>query len=516
MTDVRIVTEGLGGSALSQLLQRGEGPAHWLESASRSAERWRERAIERAGERDWAAMWQSLSPALQADGAAGDRLARVRREGGVVITTGQQPGLFGGPIYTWSKAVSAIALADALQSATGIPTAPIFWAATDDADFAEASSTVVARTGGVEVLRATQAPAPGTPMSLAPLGDLSDPLGRMRDAAGSAADPRAIDAVEAAYGRANRTTGEAFVQLLRKLLEPLGMAVLDASHDAAAAASEATLRLAHARGTSIEQALRRRAGEIRALGYAPQVEEVDGLSLVFVREGEIKRRLPIGEPVRGGRLTPNVLLRPIVERAMLPTVAYVAGPGELAYFAQVSAVAGALGTASPVAVPRWSCTLIEPQIDALMRRHGVSVDDLAMTDVLEGRLARGVMQPENGETLRRLREAIARLPGELREEADRLDLARAVQGAALALEHRVDRLERRLVAGIKQHESALMTDVATLRAALYPRGTRQERLINLVPMLSRQGLALLEEMRDAARPHAAARIESPPVRHSPR
>jgi bacillithiol synthase len=503
VTDVRIITEPLGGSALSQLLQRGEAPAHWLSPAPSSAKQWRERALRRAAEGDWTARWTTLAPALRASGAAAARLARVQREGGVVVTTGQQPGLFGGPIYTWSKAMSAVALADALEAATGVPTAPIFWAATDDADFAEAASTMVARGGGVELLRATLAPPAGTPMSLAPLGDLVEALRRLEDASGSAADPRALRAAQDAYGRPERSTGDAFVQLLRTILEPMGMAVLDASHDAVAAASDATLRTALRDAAEIERALRHRSDEIRAAGQFPQVEEVAGLSLVFIRDGGVKRRLRIGEMAGAvARLTPNVLLRPIVEREILPTVAYVAGPGELAYFAQVGAASEALGLVPALAVPRWSCTLIEPHVAELLHRLDISVADLARPDALEGRLARRAMRPDTAASLTRLRKDIAAVSGELADDSARMGLSRAVQGAAQAMLHRVDRLERRLLAGVKRQEVSLMRDVATLRAALYPGGKRQERALNAIPILARNGLALLDEMRDAARPHA--------------
>jgi len=162
MTDVRILTEPLGGSPLSRALQRGDVPARWRAVAPGGAEGWASRVRERAGARDWSAIWNELEPAIAATGEAAARLDRVRRSGGVVVTTGQQPGLFGGPIYTWTKAAGALALADAIQAATGVPTAAVFWAATDDADFLEASYTVLARVGGAEVLRHASVPPAGT------------------------------------------------------------------------------------------------------------------------------------------------------------------------------------------------------------------------------------------------------------------------------------------------------------------------------------------------------------------
>jgi bacillithiol biosynthesis cysteine-adding enzyme BshC len=510
MTDVHIVTEPLGGSPLSKLLQSGAAPRGWLARVPASPDEWREHARQRVAEGggEWSARLAALAPALQATGAAAERLERVRREGGVVVTTGQQPGLFGGPFYTWSKAVSALALADAIQASTGVATAAVYWAATDDADFAEASSTVVARVGGSEVLRAPLAPPPGTPMSLAPLGDLGSELLRLRDASGSAADPRPLGAVDLAYARAAGTHGGAFVELLRAVLAPLGMPVLDASHPAVQEASTPTVEAALRSAAAVESTLAARAAELQAAGHSPQVERVAGLSLAFVRDGSAKRRLTIAEGARRAdrALTPNVLLRPIVERAILPTVAYVAGPGELAYFAQVSAVAAALGVPTPVAVPRWSCTLIEPHIQQLLDRFGVTPGDLAAANALEGQLARGAMSDTTARALADLRETIALLPDALGEESEPSGLDRAVVGAVQSLEHRVDRLERRLLAGVKRRETALMQDAATLRAALYPRGMRQERLLNPIPIFSRHGLLLLSEMMDAARPHAASLV----------
>jgi len=279
--------------------------------------------------------------------------------------------------------------------------------------------------------------------------------------------------------------------------------VLDASHDAVWAASERVLRHALAAAHEVETALRERSTAIRAAGFEPQVDDVPGLSLVFAREDSLKRRVAVGEAIDPNvRLTPNVLLRPVVEHEILPTVAYVAGPGELAYFAQVPPVTKALSLDAPIAVPRWSCTLVEPQVEELMQRLDATEQELQPDGALESRLARGALGADATSALSRLRETLAALPEWMRGSAETLDLERAVQGAAGAMQHRADRLERRLLAAVKRRETSLMSDIATLRAFLRPRGQPQERVLNPVPILARQGLSLLDEMRDAARPHA--------------
>ncbi len=505
MSDVRIVTEPLGGSRLSRLLQEGRAPAHWMLAAPHTTGDWRARAAARAAEGNWDARWTALEPALAATGEAARRLDAVRRGNGVVVTTGQQPGLFGGPVYTWSKAMSALALADSLQSRIGRPTATVFWAATDDADFVEAASTVIAGVGGLEVLRATLAPDPGTPMSLAPLGDLAAELAVIAEASGSAADPRPLAALVSSYGDPTRSAGEAFVLLLRQLLAPLGIAVLDGSHPAVRAVGAGIIARALAGAAEVERALAARTAEIVRAGEAPQVQDVAGLSLVFAREGSVRRRVAVGDvPGADAILTPNVLLRPILEYAVLPTVAYVGGPGEVAYFAQVAPVAETLEVPCPVVVPRWSCTLIEPHVQRLLDRYGVMPADLVAPNALEGRLARAAMSDATASALARLRAAIAALPHLLEAESGPLGLEAAVQGASQSLQHRVDRLERRLAAAVKRRESKQMRDVITLRGALFPKGVRQERLLNPVPLFARHGLVLLDEMREAARVYADA------------
>src|SRR5688500_6980230 len=347
MTEPIVRTESLGGSPLARAAMTGQA-AQWYERRPSSAPEWKLRADSvRSNLRDraWLA---ALRSAFDARGAAAERLARVASGQGVVVTTGQQPGLFGGPIYTWSKALSALALADEIEARTGVPTAPVFWAATDDADFAEASWTAVAVSGGVERLVVPAGAPLGRPMAEMPLGDPSRAIETFVRACGATVDDAALAVVRDAY-RPGATVGGAYLHLLRRLLEPLGIAVLDASHSSVAGASRPTVMRALERASAVADALHRRDAEIAAAGFTSQVVEVQGLSLVFERPsgGGDKRRIPLAEAgaaaaTARGLWSPNVLLRPVVERALLPTVSYVAGPGEIAYFAQVSAVADAL------------------------------------------------------------------------------------------------------------------------------------------------------------------------------
>lgn len=512
MTGVRIITEPLGGSMLARLAITGGGPPEWYPQAPRTVEEWGERVdqVRRSAAPEWLAR---LLPAFGGSDAVPERLRRVAAEGGVVVTTGQQAGLFGGPVYTWAKALSALALADVIERETGTPTAPVFWAATDDADFHEASRTWIPLRGGERELALSQHVPDGMPMADVPLGDVSALIDVFVEGAGSAVDPSVLTLLRRAYDPSS-TIGGAYVALLRGILAPLGVGVLDAASPAVAQASRGFLTAALRRSRDVASALSARSAALRAARHDPQVADVEGLSLVFGRVDGRKVRVPIADAdAVAGRsaaefLSANVLLRPVLERTLLPTVAYMAGPGELAYFAQVGAVASALDAHAPLALPRWSVTILEPQVEALLARLGVERDELAVPFAVEGRLARALMPEEVTGGVRALREAVGtgtrRIAEALRH--DGLLDPRIVDGVAGQLSWRIDRFERRLVASAKRRHDETMRDVASVRGALWPRGGRQERMLNFIPFLARHGPSLLATMREEATAHAEALV----------
>lgn len=502
MTLPRVLTEPIGGSKLSQAMQRGEirglgkawpsTPAEWTTAAKAVRERF-----------DGDAWLTRIAPAL-GNTATLPALARAAASG-VVVTTGQQAGLFGGHMLTLVKALSARALADSIERATGMPCATVFWAATDDADFVEAASVKIPGTGQATTLALTEAPPVGTPMARAPIAGIGPLLDAMAASSGSAG-ALATESLRRIY-RDGATIGDAYLELMREVLAPWGIAVLDASHPAVLEAARSTLRDALQKSAAIETSLNAWNDALATAGLKAQVESVPGLSLVFANEHGIKRRVPVSEAEamaqRSTPLSPNVLLRPIVEAAILPTVAYTAGPGEIAYFAQLAPIATALGVPRPVAVPRWSTTIVEPSIDRILERYGVSIDELRDYDRLLTRLVRDRMPPELAATFAALRAEVERAAGVLTTGGAAYRVgAKIIEGIQAQLALRVDRGERRVVAALKRHEEELRRDLGTARASLYPDGVRQERSLSFVPFVARYDRPLIERMLVEAGKHA--------------
>lgn len=520
MTAPHVLSEPLGGSPLAIAAQRGS-VSDWYPARPRGGESWRRYLIDVAEPHRGGAWLRALEPALEATGPAKARLERVASAGGVVVSTGQQAALFGGPLYTLNKALSALALADAFERETGVPAIPVFWAATDDADYDEACWAALAIEGGTRILRLPPPARGGIPMSRMPLTGTEPLVEELARACGSVVEARPLELARQCFAD-GATLGNAYRELLRRLLEPLGIPVLDASHPGVRERGAPVLTRALERAYDVEQRLRARHGAIRAAGYAPQVEHLPDLTLVFAElpDGE-KRRIPLREAAQHLRspvatLGPNVLLRPVVERFIMPSACYVAGPGELAYFAQVSAVAEALGVGVPLPVPRWSATILEPRIERLLGRLGVTREDLRNKQTVETRLARSALPPVIAERLNALRGDLERDLTALREaDRDKLVPAASLEGMRHWVEHRVTRLERRYAAAIKLRESQLMRDVGTAAAALYPNGTLQERVLNFIPFWARYGMPLIEAMRLEALEHARSLMDEPAPRTAP-
>ncbi len=497
--------------ALARRVAEATAPSSWGIATPQTREQWTRRATETA--KSAPGSWLApLQGALDLQGAARKRLTAVANSGGVLVTTGQQPGLFGGPLYTWHKALTALALANAIERDTGVPAAPLFWAATDDSDMEEAGWTAVALRGGAKLLRMSTQPelAEATPMALTPIGDLSRELADLRTAAGPAAYPDFLDTTASAYS-GSHTVGLAYVALLRSVLEPLGIAVLDAGHPSVRTRADSVLRAALTHADAIGAAVSQRDSEIRELGMEPQVHEVAGLSLVFLHEHGIRRRIPISEAAAiakrsGAALSPNVLLRPVVERAILPTVAYVGGPAELAYFAQSVAVSSAMQLTAPVAVPRFSGTIVEEHVRRILGDYQLRIDDLSSPHDAWSRLARGGVPAEALVAIAELRKetdlSFDRILASTTSGSEPLfEGAEIVRGAKATVQQRISRFERRLIAAAKRRDVRLAEDIATARGALFPLGRRQERALNMIPFLARHGDEVLSRVLDAAAEH---------------
>ena len=225
----------------------------------------------------------------------------------------------------------------------------------------------------------------------------------------------------------------------------------------------------------------------------------DGNEFVLRRSGErcTRAQLESFATDTPERLSPNVLLRPVIEAALFPTLAYVGGPGEMEYLPEAAPLFTSLGVAPQAHVPRWSGVIIEARVEKVLNKHGLTPADFdSQPGTLETRIAKAELPPELAESLKALRDDVESRFARITGEVQQLDptLERTVQSARNAALAGTNEIEKKLVASLKRTQGTLVSQLARARAALMPDGKPQERVLSIVSFLARYSGALLDQI----------------------
>ena len=440
----------------------------------------------------------------------------------LMVTTGQQPGLFTGPLYTIHKALSARALAAALERIWNRPVVPVFWVAGDDHDYAEAAPAHWIGADGT--LTSVALPERPPEAALLPLSrevlpvEVDGLLARLeRELPEGGARDHTVAWLRRHY-RPGATIAGAFGGSLNELLGSLGIVSFDATHPAAKAAAAPIIGSAVEQAGSLDQKLVVRSRELTDAGVAAEVRVGDAATLAFLEGNAGRDRLILGagrlKTRRAGahlgleefrrivdrepeRLSPNVLLRPVVESALLPTVAYLAGPGELGYLPLAAVVFETLGIHRPVPVARWSGLLVEARVTRTLTKFGATLEE-ALDDGhrLEQRLLRGVAPADFEPAFAELRSALTAGGERIAAVAAQIDptMEKTAQTTRTALLGQLAELEKRLLGAQKRRQGELVGQLERVRVALRPLGKPQERVLGIAGFLGRYGQDVLDQL----------------------
>lgn len=465
---------------------------------------------------------------VDAINASQERLGATARIAGneTVIVTGQQPGLLTGPLYTIYKAVTAINLARAVHERTGAPCVPLFWVAGDDHDFEE-TGHVHLLTKHHQPLRLAYTPSAdiaGMSMHRVPLEPslhaLVDAAADAALASEHAAGVRAFlhDSLDASASFSDWTA-----RLLARLFVGTPLVVFSPDLPEARALARPVVAAAIRSPLLVTEVLRDTAARIEAAGYAPQVEKRPG-ECAFFLESEGRRRKVV---FRDGHFilpatrqsftqdellalldkspeifSPNVALRCAVQQQLLPASAYVAGPGELAYWAQLGPVFKEWGLRPPAVYPRARCVITYEKSRKLLDESGFTAADAAGS--VEELTARALRNTAESPALNLVRARRTVVEDEIRRLAD--DLAPLdVQAADMAghlrnqLAGRMDRLEWVIARGDEAHRRAVRERVLRVTNELAPGRKPQERVYSVFSYLFDQGWPLVGRLLDEVR-----------------
>jgi len=449
------------------------------------------------------------------------------RKGAAAVLTGQQVGLFGGPTFAIYKAMTAVKLAEE-ATAAGVDSVPVFWLATYDHDLAEVNHVAIpGADGSLPVLETPSHDVLGAPVSKVRLGEEMQPV--LEQAAALLGDSEAMQLLRDSY-RKGESLGTSFARLYARLFAEWGVILLDASDPELHRLAEPIYRAAVERADELKDALLARGKALEVAGYHQQVKVTSSSVLVFMLQNgarvPIQRRLNgndaefiVGQEAGAEKLSqadllsgiqakpelfsPNVLLRPVVQDYLLPTLAYTGGAAEAAYFAQTGSVYEVLLKRVTPLVPRFSATLVEPKIQRLLERYGLTVRDaFGGPEALRQQLAEHSLPRDLQAAFDAANKSLETSMAAIREKLAKLDrtLVDAAQTATSKMHYQLERLYTQAARAELQKGEVVGRHAETLSQALYPNKALQERSIGGIYFVARYGPDFLRHIHDAVQP----------------
>ncbi len=441
--------------------------------------------------------------------AAREAAARLADPHTVAIVTGQQAGLFGGPLYTLYKAITALKLSARIVEEHRVPAVAVFWVESEDHDWDEIASCFVL---DHEFRRRaiTVPPPPGagqTPIGLLTPGEhINATIDQLAATLPSTEFTKSVvDDLRDAY-RPDVSMADAFARWLERVLGDLGIIVFDCSDRAAKPLASGIFAQEVTHPGKTWQLAGEAGQRLTASGYHTQVEAVEdaGGTALFRLNGsrtaiEPNEALGLEQDVRTRPETfsPNVLLRPIVEDALFPTICYVSGPNELAYLAQLRNVYGHFGVPMPLFFPRASATILDAASARFLAKYDLPFEALQARDESAlNRLLAASLPESVDEALKSADEAVARTMAAVIETVPTIDAT--LEGAAKStlgkLQHDLSTLRSKVITASKKRDETLRRQFFHAQALAFPDGIPQERALSSVALLNRYGPALVQRL----------------------
>lgn len=449
-------------------------------------------------------------------------IERLAQDRACAVVTGQQVGLFSGPLYTIYKSLTAIKLAERLNRQLSGSVVPVFWLASDDHDLAEIDHIdLMGVDNRIERVqhksRSSRLKMPAAKRVFS--SELENCLRRLSDLTrDSEFKPEILSHLSEAY-RAGRSYADAFARWMARLFGSFGLILVDGSHpELKKLGKEVFAREIDGYSPSTVRAIQT-SDELNSAKYPQQIKLREGLLNLFLIEEEREALRWKGEDFfveKTGRaytrselldlldekpamFSPNVLLRPIYQDYLLPTIAYVGGPGEIAYFAQMKRVYESFGVSMPIIYPRKTVTVVEKNIGAVLDRYGIKVQDVWRE---AQNLVKDIAKKQIPVTIDRIfRETASHVQEDfqaIKQEIETLEptLGKSVDLALGRVNSQLQILEDKVLRASRIRDRNLSRQLHKAANSLYPLGRLQERVFNIVPFLIKYGYPFIEGLAE--------------------
>ncbi|MFI5116466.1 MAG: bacillithiol biosynthesis cysteine-adding enzyme BshC [Terriglobales bacterium] len=467
----------------------------------------------------------ALEKQNRAWGASDATLRNIQRlrDGAYAVVTGQQVGLFGGPLMSLFKAASVLALARQVEQ-SGVACVPVFWMASEDHDLDEVNQALLlTHDFQLAPFTAKTAGITGAPVAHLRFAEGTNEI--VAEAAKLLGESLAADYLRACYAE-GETFSNAFAKLYTRIFSGSGsgrehgLIFLDPADPELHRIAAPLFLEALQRSAELDQAVLERDNELRDGDYHEQVKVtgestplfvlVDGARVPVHRANgsftiakdavsadELQKRIATAPE----NFSANVLLRPVLQDYWLPTLAYIGGPAEIAYFAQAAVVyEKLLGRVTPI-LPRMSATLIEPRIERLLNKYEVELPELFHGECqLRDCLAARSLPAELKQNFEQARKSVEAAMARISESLKTLDpsLVEAASRAASKMHYQVNRLEKRAAQAELRRTEILSRHATQIENALYPNKALQEREIGGLYFYANHGPELIDRLIESA------------------
>lgn len=439
------------------------------------------------------------------------------------VVTGQQTGLFGGPLFTIYKALTAIKLAERLSRTCEGCFVPVFWLASDDHDFLEVNHININDKSNqpLKITYNGHSSDNKIPVSEIKLNVQVDSLLQKLDDETNPSEFKAeiLNQLSAAY-LPETIFSQAFGAWLTALFKTFGLILIDASDTRIKKLGATVFRKEIGEDSPSTKSAIAASTRLNEKDYHSQVQLKKGfLNLFYVERERNSIEIKDGSfSVKGTensftkdellhkletqpeRFSPNVLLRPLYQDALLPTVAYVAGSAELAYYAQMKGIYDAFDIPMPIIYPRKSLTLLEGKIEKVLDNYDLKVPDFwSNVEALINEIAKAQL-PESLE--KRIRCASLCVNKNLQTLEDTViefepTLKNTVENVKGRILGQMDGLEKKILQAYKKRNEVIGQQIHKAQNSLYPNNNFQERELNILPYLFKYGLGFIDQLYES-------------------
>ncbi|CUS76979.1 bacillithiol biosynthesis cysteine-adding enzyme BshC [Candidatus Kryptonium thompsonii] len=457
---------------------------------------------------------------------ASENLELLSRDNTLAVVTGQQVGFLSGPLYTIYKIITAIKLSHFLsEKFPDYNFVPVFYLESEDHDFFEANHAKIFNANN-ELIKVEFVPADGFKENYGPVGEIKfddgieNVLQKLKDELQDSEFKEAVlSLVNSAYQKDisfveafARYVGELFKNFgliflnpndanLKKLLTPVFEKEIDEhpklSNRIIDVSAELEKRNYHAQAKprAINLFLLYRGGRYP---IEPADEEgmfrLKGVRFKFSK-GELKHILETNPQA----LSPNVILRPICQDTLLPTISYIAGPSEIAYFAQLKPAYVYFGVPMPVIFPRISATLIEPKVRKVLEKYNINIHEIFsdFPSVAKKITAESLDVDIDG-FFHTVRSRIESLLGEIKDFVSNIEpsLGGAVDNSSSKILYHINSIYEKTINMNQKRNEIVAKQIEKLKLNLLPEDELQERVLNITYFLNKYGPSLINRLFD--------------------